>query len=100
MGSGKKFEVSRKNILAHELIGLWAEVRDSTDKKRKGLNGMIVDETKNTLRMEIGETEKVLPKKECVFGFRLPDNSIAEVNGKKLCFRPEDRIKEYWRKAI
>ncbi len=100
MISGKNFAVNKENILAHELIGLWVKVIDSTDKKRKGLNGMVVDETKNTLRIESDGKEKILPKKECVFEFRLPDKDIVEVNGKKLCFRPEDRIKEYWRKAI
>ena len=99
MGTGKKYCINGKNILAHELIGLDVCVTESSDSSRKGTRGVVVDETKNTLRIETKKGEKVVPKKECVFGFALPGGEI-EVDGKKLCFRPEDRTKEYWRKAI
>jgi len=99
MVAGKNFTVNNQNLLAHELIGLKVEVMDSTDKTRKGIKGRVIDETKNTLKVECEGKEKVLPKKECVFGFAL-HGSIVRVSGEKLCFKPEDRVKEYWRKAI
>ena len=94
----KKYRIGRKNILAHELIGLEVKVMDSSDRGRKGFSGRVVDETKHTLRIESAAGEKVVPKKECVFGFKTPEG-VVEVEGIRLCHRPEDRTKEYWRKA-
>jgi len=96
--AGKKYRIGRKNILAHELIGLEVKVVDSSDKSRKGFKGKVIDETKHTLRIEGAAGEKTVPKKECVFGFKTQEG-VVEVEGAKLCHRPEDRTKEHWRKA-
>ncbi|MEM0359795.1 MAG: ribonuclease P protein component 1 [Candidatus Diapherotrites archaeon] len=96
----ENYGINEKNLLAHELIGLKARVSESNCKERIGIEGTIVDETKNTFKLETKKGETILPKKECIFEFSLPKNKKATVKGKTLCFRPEDRIKEYWRKAI
>lgn len=85
-----------KKLLAHELIGLKVKVKESSDASRKGLTGKVVDETKHTLKIESGKGEKTVPKKECVFEF-VSGKEKTEIEGKKLCLKPEDRIKEYWR---
>ncbi|MEE9116299.1 MAG: ribonuclease P protein component 1 [Thermoplasmata archaeon] len=84
--------ISKKNIHKHELIGLPAEVVSSTHSGYVGMKGLIVDETKNTLVMEVDSSEKVIPKKGTRFKFSLPED--VEVNGAKLMFRPQDRIKK------
>lgn len=77
------------NILRHELIGLYAEVVDSTHEGYK-LSGKIVDETKNTLVIE----KKTIPK-NCVFlKLTLDDGSVVCVDGRLLLGRPEERIKK------
>jgi ribonuclease P protein subunit POP4 len=96
----EKYNVNERNFMAHELIGLKVKVKESTAMERIGMAGKIVDETKNTFKIETAKGEKLVPKKECVFEFALPGNAGVSADGRKLCFRPEDRVKEYWRKAI
>ncbi len=85
--------ITKGNILAHELIGLAVEVVRSTDRKMAGMKGEVVDETKNTLVVEIGGKEKTLPKSACVFRFTLPDGGKADVDGKLIALAPEERPK-------
>ena len=97
MLKGKNYCISRENIFAHELIGLEATVKCSNDKNKEGLHGKIVDETKNLLVLETEKGLKSLPKKECVFEFEI-GNEKAIVEGKKILDKPEDRVKNFWRK--
>ena len=90
--------ITSKNLVHHEFIGLKVHV---TNKKDKSLNlqGTIIDETKNTIRIE-GEdnTEKMIPKKGALFVFELPNGEKVEVDGNILSVRPEDRIKKRFKK--
>lgn len=74
------------NLVRHELIGLEAEVVESTDPGREGIQGE-VDETRETL--EIGS--RTVPKDGSVFRFRLEDEQVR-VEGGLLVGRPEERI--------
>lgn len=96
MLKGKNYEITQKNIMSHELVGLGVQVVESTDKNKKGLKGIVVDETKNVLVIDNAGVEKKVPKKEAVFEFALGSEK-AMVDGKKICFRPEDRVKVFWR---
>jgi len=96
---GKGYEIAAKNLAAHEWCGLKAKVVESTDPKRKGTEGVVVDETQNTLVLEAKGKEIVVPKKECVFEFDLgkDEKGNAEktaLKGKDFLKRPEDRAKE------
>jgi ribonuclease P protein subunit POP4 len=82
-----------ENLTKHELIGLMAEVVESSDPTRVGLKGRIVDETRNTFTIESKGKEKIVAKAECTFRFSL-DHEVVEVDGKVLVARPEDRIKK------
>lgn len=87
-----------ENLVMHEFIGLWVRVSMSSDPGKKGLSGLVMDETRNTLLVETKNGErKVLPKKECVFRFTLPDGAVVEVDGKAIVSRPEDRTKKMQR---
>jgi len=90
-----------KNILYHELIGLYCEVFN-VNKSFTGICGIVIDETKKTLLIEkIVEDkikEKLVPKDVSIFHFKLPDGDWVEINGKILVNRPEDRIKRKYRK--
>lgn len=81
-----------KNIYKHELIGLPAEILSATHPGYVGMKGLIVDETKNTIVLEINNAQKVIPKKGT--RFRLSAHEDIEVNGSRLLFRPEDRTKK------
>jgi ribonuclease P protein subunit POP4 len=84
---------TRQNLLAHELIGLRAKVAGSSDPTLLGLEGVVVDETKNTLLIEVQGRRKRLLKQVCLFGFHLDDGEEVLIDGRLLCRRPEDRVK-------
>lgn len=78
--------------IQHELIGLQAEVIDSTNQSMVGIKGRVVDETMKMLTIDVRGKEKKIPKDACVLRFSMPDGSKVEVDGKTLVARPEDRI--------
>ena len=82
-----------EEIIADELIGLTAEVVESSDSGKLGLKGKIVDETKNLLTILTENGEKRIPKAEATFVFNYKGKKV-KVNGKLLVSRPEDRTKK------
>ena len=94
MVKGKGYEITRQNLAAHEWCGLKVRVVESADPQRKGIEGIVVDETQNTLVLDAKGTEKVMPKKECVFEFDLGKDEKVVVKGMDVLKRPEDRTKE------
>ena len=50
------------NLRKHELIGLEVEVLHATDPSQAHVRGRVVDETRNTLVLEIQGDEKRIPK--------------------------------------
>lgn len=80
------------NILRHEMIGLDIRVVGSENITLIGLQGRIVNETKNTLTVKSGERLKKILKAQVVFQVTV-DNQTIEIDGKRLVARPEDRLK-------
>ncbi len=91
-----KYNITEKNIGMHELNGMNAKITKSTDKTKK-IKGKIVKETKKLLVLETKKGEKKIPKKEVEIEFNLNEKKI-KLQGKKILFKPEDRIKMFWRK--
>jgi len=86
--------ITPKNIVRHELISLSLRIAKSTDPSQKGLKGKVIDESYNTLKIETGKGEKLIPKKNCIFIFTLPNKTKVQVDGSLIVGRPEDRIKK------
>ncbi|HKZ45630.1 MAG TPA: ribonuclease P protein component 1 [archaeon] len=86
--------ITPKNIVRHELISLAVKIAKSTDPSQKGLKGKVIDESHNTLKIETTKGEKLIPKRNCIFIFTLPDKTKVQVDGSLLVSRPEDRIKK------
>jgi ribonuclease P protein subunit POP4 len=80
------------NLRKRELIGLRVRVVRSTDPGVVGLEGRVVDETKNMFVLEVHGTETRVPKGGNRFRFEAGDG--AELEGDEIRFRPEDRIKK------
>ena len=95
-----KKQKGTENFLCGEFIGLKAKVVESEDPGKKGISGKITDETMNTFVLETKNGEKAIPKKEAVISFILPNRKKITVDGKKLVFRPEDRVKSLLGKKI
>jgi len=85
-------KITPQNVLAHELIGLSAEIVDSKDPSLKNLRGKIVHETKNVLMFNVEQKIKNVPKNIVTLSLKLPDGITCIVNGNDLVGRPEDRI--------
>jgi ribonuclease P protein subunit POP4 len=86
--------ITPKNIVKHELIGLIAEVADSSNPDNNGIMGTVADETKNTLVIRTEQGERTVTKDQCTFIFQLETGEKVKVDGKLLVARPEDRIKK------
>ena len=84
---------NKAELLMSELIGEQVEVTKSIRKELEGVKGKIIDETLNMFIIEKNSKEIKIPKELCWFKIK-----GIEVNGKDLLFRPEERIKKYWRK--
>ena len=90
--------ITSKNLVHHEFIGLNVQVTNEKNTSLK-LIGTIIDETKNTIKIEDeNKSEKIIPKNGSIFVFELPNGEKIEINGKILSIRPEDRIKKRFKK--
>ena len=90
--------ITSKNLVHHEFIGLNVHVR-SKKNASLDLKGTIIDETKNTIKIEgMDNSEKIIPKKGTIFVFEIPDGEKIEIDGDILSIRPEDRIKKRYKK--
>ncbi|MBU2100081.1 ribonuclease P protein subunit [Candidatus Micrarchaeota archaeon] len=89
-----KYELTKENIRAHELNGLNITAKRSNGKK---ILGKIVKETKNLLILETKKGGKKIPKKETEIEVKIKGKKI-KIEGEKILFKPEDRIKMFWRK--
>ena len=71
-----------ETLPGHELIGLPVRVTDSTDPTRIGIEGRVVDETTNTLRIETADSGvKQVPKAGAAFTFALIDEAATSDKG-------------------
>jgi ribonuclease P protein subunit POP4 len=85
--------ITPQNILRHELIGLTVKVSEATNQSVRGLRGVVVDETKNTLKIHSARGTRMIPKHVATFRFKLPDGILVDVDGRRLVARPESRLK-------
>jgi len=93
-------QYNNRNIVLGELIGLKAKVIKCLDKKQAGLEGLIVDETKNMFFFETKHGTKKVVKATATFRIYSGKKSYV-VKGDEISFRPEDRIEKslkYYRK--
>ena len=72
-----------------EFIGEFVEVTEHSDPGLCGVSGTIVDETRETLIIRSNGTKKIISKRPGKFAFK-----DGELNGAKIAYRPQDRIKK------
>jgi ribonuclease P protein subunit POP4 len=85
--------LDEKKFAKYEFIGLHVNIMDCSDPSWKGQSGLIVDETKNTFLIEIDDQQKMIAKKTATFEFNFDGKKIT-IDGSKIMYRPEDRIKK------
>ncbi len=86
--------INNDTILAHEWIGLQVTIVESSDPSHRGLEGIVRDETKNTVRIETRGRLLTIPKTGTTFLTTLPTGVKLAIPGSKTRFRPEDRVKK------
>ena len=84
-------KLNKKRLARSELIGLDVKIIESENRFNKGVQGKIIDETKNMFIIKTKETRKKIIKNQCVFEFK---GKNIQINGKSLSTRPEERIKQ------
>lgn len=85
-------------VLKHELIGHEIEILGASQKSLVGVRGIVVDETRNMLIIHVGGEDMKIPKKYTVF--RILTKNDVVIDGSKIMFRPEDRIKKIRNKKV
>jgi ribonuclease P protein subunit POP4 len=85
--------MNEKLLARDELIGLNVKIIDCKDPSWIGKSGKIIDETKNTFLIEIDDEKKRIAKYIASFEIEYK-GKIITINGSKITFRPEDRIKK------
>jgi ribonuclease P protein subunit POP4 len=102
-------EISPKNLIHHEIIGLEAEIIDSTNPAQSGIKGKVIDETKNTLRILSNNGNiKIVPKSHTHLLFTIPagrryipeEQLKVKVDGNLLLSQPENRIQTKFKKSF
>lgn len=81
----------RAQIARGELIDRHARVAGSNDPTLVGIEGRIVDETKNTLTLQSGQTRRRVAKPGQQFAITHEGRSVL-LNGVTIAHRPEGRI--------
>jgi len=81
--------MDEETFTREELIGQHVIIRECTDPQWNDKTGIIIDETKNTFLIECKRIVKNTAK------FEFEDNEKKTIlNGSRLTYRPEDRIKK------
>ena len=85
--------MNERELIKDEFIGLQVKIIKCTDPKWIGKSSLIIDETKNTFTIKVDNQQKLIAKKIATFEFDVEGKRI-EIEGSKIAYRPEDRIKK------
>lgn len=84
--------ITPQNILNHELIGLWVTVEKSPNLCEVGMSGVIIDESRNMLRIQTVRGIKSLEKQYKLLRVTLPDSVQVKIDGNALSVSPTRRV--------
>lgn len=82
-------KLTPQTLPKHELIGLNCRIVRASNPEIIGVEGKVVDESKNMIVIE-NSKKRMIPKKDAFFEFKLEENII--IDGRRLLGRPEDRV--------
>ncbi len=84
-----------QNIFYHNLVGLRVKVLEHPDESLKGLEGLVVNESKNFLWIMDNEGKIRMVEKLGYFEFTLPSGKRVVISGSSVRKRPEERLKKF-----
>jgi ribonuclease P protein subunit POP4 len=82
-----------ENILRHELIGLPLKIVQARNRAIRGIQGVVIDESKNMITLSKRGRKVLIPKTAATFRFKLANGYLVDVDGARLVGRPESRLK-------
>jgi ribonuclease P protein subunit POP4 len=85
--------MEQESIMSDELIGRIVTVIGCTDPSWVNQTGLIIDETQQTFLIETQGKQKRIAKQTATFAFEYHGKKTI-VNGSRLAYRPEERIKK------
>jgi len=85
--------MNKDTLERDELIGLPVKVNQCNDPSWLKRAGVIIDETKNTFLIRIDNKNKRIAKNIATFEFK-QNGKFIKINGLKIAYKPEDRIKK------
>jgi ribonuclease P protein subunit POP4 len=85
--------ITTKNILNHEFIGQTVRVAYAMNADLVGIQGQVVDETKNLFVIDTVNGEKKVLKGQASFQTNVEEKEII-IDGKALIGRAEARLKK------
>ena len=85
--------MNENRIIKDELIGRFVTIKECTDPAWVNISGIVIDETKKTFLIDVGNRQKRIAKNTAAFEFEF-DGKKTIVEGFRLLYRPEDRIKK------
>ncbi len=80
-------------LIAGEFLGREITVVESTNPTIEGIKGSVVNETKNMFLIASSGRVIKVPKSICRFSINMGERKFV-VDGKFICYRPENRLKE------
>jgi len=84
--------IAPRTVLRHEWIGRHVRVARAANPSLAGIEGLCVDETRQTLRIATEHGIKTVPKAVADLRLLLPDGTAVEVDGRALVGAPERRL--------
>jgi ribonuclease P protein subunit POP4 len=82
-----------KDVLKDEFIGEQVRIESEKNKTLDGMSGKIIDETKNTFKLMTEDGTKMVLKDQVSLIVEREGKRLR-IEGKRLCFRPEERVKK------
>lgn len=80
-------------LVAGEFLGRKITVMESTNPTIQNISGYVLNETKNMFIIDVKGREIKIPKSICRFSIDMGSEKFV-IDGKFICYRPENRIKE------
>ncbi|MCL4452863.1 ribonuclease P protein subunit [Ferroplasma sp.] len=85
--------MNTNEVYLKELIGKSIKVKNSPNMNNVGINGKIIDESRNMIAIDAGNRVCNIPKTGAVFRVEFGDGWY-DIQGDAILLKPEDRTKE------
>jgi ribonuclease P protein subunit POP4 len=85
--------MNTNEVYLKELIGKSIKVKNSPNINNVGINGKIIDESRNMIAIDAGNRVCKIPKNGTIFRVEFGD-AWYDIQGDAILLKPEDRTKE------